>query len=112
MIENIDYGNPLGKSDHLVLTFEFKCYTKRNTKDKNVQIYAKGKYDLMEAELRAIKWEAKLQEREADVNKQWKYIKERILEAADKYIPSKRIKKDKSSNTKINNEMRQLIRKK
>ena len=21
MIENIDYGNPLGKSDHLVLTF-------------------------------------------------------------------------------------------
>ena len=112
MIENIDYGNPLGKSDHLVLTFEFKYYTKRNTKDKNVQIYAKGKYDLMEAELRAIKWEAELQEREADVNKQWKYIKERILEAADKYIPSKRIKKDKSSNTKINNEMRQLIRKK
>ena len=60
----------------------------------------------MEAELRAIKWEAELQEREADVSKQWKYIKERILEAADKYIPSKRIKKDKSSNTKINNEMR------
>ena len=66
----------------------------------------------MEAELRGIKWEAELQEREADVNKQWKHIKERILEAADKYIPNKGIKKDKSSNTKINNEMRHLIRKK
>ena len=112
MIENIDYGNPLGKSDHLVLTFEFKCYTKQNTNIKNVQIYAKGKYDLMEAELGEINWEAELQEREADVNKQWKYIKERILEAADKYIPKKRIKKDKSSNTNISNEMRQLIKKK
>ena len=39
------------------------------------KIYAKGKYDLMEAELRGMKWEAELQEREADVNKQWKYIK-------------------------------------
>ena len=65
----------------------------------------------MEAEFRGIKWEVELQEREGDVNKQWKYIKERILETADKYIPNKMIKKDKSSNTKINNEMRQLIRK-
>ena len=34
MIENIEYGNPLGKSEHLVLTFEFKCYTNQNTKEK------------------------------------------------------------------------------
>ena len=32
IIENIDYRNPLGKSDHLVLTFEFKCCTKKEYK--------------------------------------------------------------------------------
>ena len=42
MIENIEYGNPLGKSDHLVLTFEFKCYTKQNTKEKHIQNLCKG----------------------------------------------------------------------
>ena len=110
MIENIEYGNPLGKSDHLVLTFEFKCYTKQNTKEKNIQIYAKGKYDLMREELKKVNWEAVLQEREADVNKQWDYIKERILEAANKYIPKRRIKKDRPN--RINSEMRQLIKKK
>ena len=112
MIENIEYGNPLGKSDHLVLTFEFKCYTKQNTKEKNIQIYAKGKYDLMREELKKVNWEAVLQEREADVNKQWDYIKERILEAANKYIPKRRIKKDRPNRNQINSEMRQLIKKK
>ena len=42
MIENIEYGNPLGKSDHLVLTFEFKCYTKQKTEDKYIQKLCKG----------------------------------------------------------------------
>ena len=36
MIENIDYDNTLEKTNHLVLTFEFKCYTKWNIKIKNV----------------------------------------------------------------------------
>ena len=112
MIEHTDYGNTLGKSDHLVLTFKFKCYTKQNIKEKTVQIYTKGKYDQMEAELKGIKWEAELQEREADVNKQWNYIKERILEAADKYIPKKRIKKDKSSYNNTTNETRKLTKEK
>ena len=112
MIGNIEYGNPLGKSDHLVLTFEFKCYTKQNTKEKNIQIYAKGKYDLMREELKKVNWEAVLQEKQADVNKQWDYIKERILEAANKYIPKRRIKKDRPNRNQINSEMRQLIKKK
>ena len=112
MIENIEYGNPLGKSDHLVLKFEFKCYTKQNTKEKNIQIYAKGKYDLMQEELKKVNWETVLQEREADVNKQWNYIKERILEATNKYIPKRRIKKDRPNRNQINSEMRQLIKKK
>ena len=54
-------------------------------------MYAKGKYDLMRGELKKANWEAVLQEREADVNKQWNYIKERILEASNKYIPKRRI---------------------
>ena len=34
MIENIEYGNPLGKSDHLVLTFEFNTIQNRIPKKK------------------------------------------------------------------------------
>ena len=87
----------------------FKCKLKP---PKNIQIYAKGKYDLMQEGLKKVNWEAVLQEREADVNKQWDYIKERILEAANKYIPNRRIKKDRPNRNQINSEMRQLIKKK
>ena len=79
---------------------------------KNIQMYAKGKYDLKREELKKANWEAVLQEREADVNKQWIYIKERILEASDKYIPKRRIKKGRPNRNQINSEMRQLIKKK
>ena len=34
MIENIEYGNPLGKSDHLVLTFESNAIQNRIPKKK------------------------------------------------------------------------------
>ena len=66
----------------------------------------------MREELKKVNWEAVLQKREADVNKQWDYIKERILEAANKYIPKRRIKKDRPNRNQINSEMRQLIKKK
>ena len=66
----------------------------------------------MREELKKVNWEAELQEREADVNKQWDYIKERILEVANKYIPKRRIKKDRPNRNQINSEMRQLIKKK
>ena len=85
---------------------------KRIPKKKIIQIYAKGEYDLMQEELQKVNWEAVLQEREADVNKQWNYIKERILETANKYIPKRRIKKDRPNRNQINSEMRQLIKKK
>ena len=47
----------------------------------------------MGEELKKVNWEAVLQEREADVNKQWNCIKEKILEAADKIHPQEKDKK-------------------
>ena len=112
MIENIEYCNPLGQSDLLVLTFEFKCYRKQKIKDKNIHIYTEGKYDLMEIELRKIKWKTELEQRKACVEKQWNYIKERIQETAEKYILKNSIKKARSRKNQINSDIRQLIKKK
>ena len=45
-------------------------------------------------------------------NKKLDFEKERILQAANKYIPKRRIKKDRPNRNQINSEIRQLIKKK
>ena len=91
MIEDIEYLSPLGKRDHIIISFDFKCYIQQSGKDKIVYNYGKRNYDAMKTELGGINWQSELDKKAFDINKQWKYIKEKIQEAVKQHIQSRKV---------------------
>ena len=90
MIGEINYGEPVGKSDHLCLDWVLKCYA--TEKDRSTQAmkyaYNSGNYDEMRRYLREQKWEELLHD--GSVDTQWKIISEKIKEVVNKYVPCKK----------------------
>ena len=56
MISKLEYFSPLGKSDHCVITFDFKCYMEVK-KYKPIKLFNKGRYQEFREELAKLKWE-------------------------------------------------------
>ena len=71
MIEDIEYLSSLGKSDHIIISFDFKCYTQQSGKDKIIYNYGKGNYGAMKTELGGINWQSELDKEAYGINKQW-----------------------------------------
>ena len=44
MVNNISYSSGLGTSDHLIITFQFICYTKKNELIFTISNYFQGNY--------------------------------------------------------------------
>ena len=87
VINNISYSTGLCKSDHLVITFQFICYTKKNnnkkkqTKKKNELAftklnYFKGNYTKISLVLEAVDWNQILQR--LSLSKSWKILADKI----------------------------------
>ena len=113
MIENIEYLSPLGKSDHIIISFDFKCYTQQSGKDKIVYYYGKGNYDKMKTELGGINWQSELDKEAYDINKQWTYNKEKIQEAVKHHIPLGKVNTNQiKKKQQLDKELRTIIRKK
>ena len=89
MINNIEHQSPLGKSDHSVLVFKFKCYMTLKSYTRTKIYYNKADYESIKKELKDIKW--KLQLEHKSVNEQWIYFKEVIRNHISKYVPSRKI---------------------
>lgn len=87
MVEGLKYLSPLGKSDHVILSFDLRCYTDQSQTERSIVCYEKGNYEAMRKELKQVNWEAELTQRRYDVNKQWNYIKGKIMEVINKHIP-------------------------
>ena len=90
IIENITLSSPLGKSFHS--TIFIKTAIKKEIKEKcMIKKYQidKGNYDKMREQLGATNWEEMLKEANDDVDKAWNDITKEIIDAREKYIPSK-----------------------
>ena len=61
MISNVSYLAGLGKSDHLVICFQFICYTQQPETTVNKLKYFKGHYLEINKELEAVDWTSILQ---------------------------------------------------
>ena len=72
MVSDILVTEPLGKSDHAVLTFLFHCYHPGDTSVKTKFNYNKGQYEMMKDSLGEIDWSSKLQN--LDVEQSWAEI--------------------------------------
>lgn len=90
MIENISYLSPLGKSDHVVITFLFKCYTVLEQKTKMIKCYNRTDYVKMNRSVAATPW-TEILERSNDINEKWMNFKETLMEIENKYVPVRKV---------------------
>ena len=93
-ISNIEYLDPLGSSDHNVISFEYNCYFEYEQSLCERLNYYKGDYDSMRKEL-DIDWESLLQN--DDTNTMLTKFMDKLNSAMNKHIP-----KSKPRNTKGN----------
>ena len=112
MIDSIEHQIPFGKSDHSVLTFQFKCYTELTNHRGIRQNFVKVDYENIKKQLNEIQWKAQLEGKTA--NEQWNYFKGKMTNIFDKYVPKKTIKTDRKKKQSIpyNEKVLAKIRKK
>ena len=92
LIEDIDISDPIGKSDHAVISIntnivvEVDCFVKR-------RLYYKGQYDKMRSFFSDIDWKTKLSL--LDTQASWDVVLEHICSAIDEFIPMSKNSKEK-----------------
>ena len=90
LIETIDYLQPLGKSDHVVLAVKIKCEVQHAQPLEGTRyLLNNGNYDGLREELKQIDWDVALKNK--DTNEAWDTLKDILSTAADRHIPKTRI---------------------
>jgi hypothetical protein len=67
MISDIEFQSQLGKVDHCVIRFDFKCYTQLRYTTRKVQSFNKAHKDAINSEIKAIDWSNFIKEQH-DIN--------------------------------------------
>ncbi len=101
MIENIKYKSPLGASDHIVLSFNFKCYALKKKTTRIRYQYDKADYEKMR-QLLDIDWNERLLNESVskNVDQQYKIFREKYQEVVDMCVPIKKISESDSEKGK------------
>jgi exonuclease III len=87
MIQEVEYNEPVGKSDHLVLNWTYNSYIEQSRKVTVKRLYNDGNYENMRADLGGTDWANLLQDKTVD--EQWNIIRTRILDSVSTHIPQK-----------------------
>ena len=106
-INEINYNSALGKSDHSVLNFGYKCYRDIDESKKEVKLYHKADYESMKEELKAVDW---TEMREKSVEEKWTSFCSKFDEIVDRNIPT--VKKGKNHPVPLPDEIRAKIKEK
>ena len=90
MVSNLQYIQGLGRSDHLVLSFNFNCYvnTTLNPSFKKRNFF-KGDYLSINTSLQSINWEVVLNG--LDSSQSWSFLAEHLIQLLEKYIPESKV---------------------
>ena len=95
-ISEIEHVASLGKSDHDVLIFQLYCMKKETPKAVKYRFKLnKGNYDKMRKIISEVDWD---REEDKNVNDEWVFIKDKILNAMESCIP--KIKQSQSKTSK------------
>ena len=106
MIEMINYDVPLGKSDHVVLTWKLLLATSSIPSNQVKYNYHKGDYWSIHSSLQMLQWKNRWKGK--TVNEMWTDFKEILREAVDLHIPLKRERKKKKN--RLSKQTRRKIR--
>ena len=95
-IDEVEASAPLGKSDHLVLTWTYQYQTEcSSTQVPDTTLrrnFHKGRYDAMNKELLGVDWSFT---ESMDVDTMWIKMKELLVTCIEKYVPLVKKKKEK-----------------
>ncbi len=92
MIGEIQYDSPIGKSDHCVLKFQFKCYAEIEERIKVVTCYDKANYNEISEEITNTHWEDILG-KETNINSLWETFRNKIKSIEATHVPTRNVKK-------------------
>jgi len=84
MIDSIQYMEPLGKSDHVMLSFTFNCYSTDDQEFSPRYVYHKGDYDKLNQLLVQSDWEVHADD---DIDTLWSKFKDNLQDAVSASIP-------------------------
>ena len=87
MVSELDYLSSIGKSDHLLISFNFNCYTTSEFEgSKKVKYnYHKGDYQSINADLSRIDLDEEFQG--LDLSRSWSRLTEIYIKLVEEYIP-------------------------
>lgn len=85
MVDNIHCCSALGKSDHVVISFQFNCYISANTSISRKLNYAKGNYPEIIKEIQNIDWSAKF--RFLSLSDSWEVFEALLVQLIEKFVP-------------------------
>lgn len=88
MIDSINFREPIGKSDHLVLDWEYRCYTQHGDSQQMKYLYDKADYNGMRTALAAFDWEDLLQN--GTTEEKWNIFERIVKSVADEYVPHRK----------------------
>ena len=93
-ITELQYLNPLGKSDHSVLTFNFNCSTETKKLTQRY-IYGKADYLAMKQHLESYNWTQSFIAEAPDqtVDELWQKFKGELLQLRNRFVPLQKIGK-------------------
>ncbi len=91
MINDIQYIQPLGKSDHVCLVFNTNMYAHTDKKCKLRYAYHRGNYQNMTENLQHIDWEQRLEK--WNTENSWTFFEDILTHEIEENIPKSRSKK-------------------
>ena len=114
MIDSISYNSPLGKSDHMCLTFEFECYWTQKESKKVKRLFHRANYEDMKKALGCTEWDDALPSIDLQGSRTeqiWTGFRNIMDKLINKYVPQSR-KSYKKHAVPLDRETRDMIRQK
>ena len=109
MVDNMEVSSPVGKSDHVVLSWVFRYGNENSGERSRGQTklnYRKGNYTDMSEALSQVNWDSILLD--MDTEQTWNCIKDTIKGLVEEYVPKvKTGKKEKVQNTMVEQGLRE-----
>ena len=92
-VKNIEIFQPLGKSDHGLVIFDFICKWRTNTDFRPQRLYFKGNYEELNDFIGNTNWENEFESK--NINEKWIHFKSKLDEFINRCIPMSKPKKHK-----------------
>lgn len=109
-IDEVKHLSPLGKGDHSVLTFGYRCYPDIPSKETEIPLYHKANFEKMREEFKRVKEEFDNLSPDIDVEEKWKLFSKRYDTIVEDNTP--KVKKRKVFPVPLEEDIREKIKEK